>query len=240
VNRCGLIVPMRSEAFALLGRRGWQPAGDFLRRDLRLPGGTAVACICSGAGPESAEAAADRLLEIGVTRLVAAGTAGGLHPALRPGDLVVADRVFAQRRDEISLVGDSAPGPERRVPSPAGPRILRGALVTCSVVIEAPAEKARLYRRTGALAVDMESAGVVRAAARRGATCVMLRAVCDTAAETLSREVLDTIDMQGRIHAFALARVLLRRPALVPELLHLNTEFRLALASLRKALPLFL
>ncbi len=233
----GLIVPMRSEAFALLGRRGWRSEGDFLRRELRLPDGTAVACICSGAGPESAEIAAERLLESGVTRLVTAGTAGGLHPALRTGDLVVADRVFVQKEDGLLPVGETAPGPARRPTGPDGPRILRGAVVTCSVVIETPAEKARLYRRTGALAVDMESAGVVRAATRHGAACVMLRAVCDTAAETLSREVLDTIDMQGRIHAAALARLLLRRPALIPPLLRLSRAFRIAMGTLSKTLP---
>ncbi len=235
MNGCGLIVPMRSEAFALLGRRGWWAAGGFLRRKLRLPDGTAVACICSGAGPESAEAAADRLLEIGVTRLVTAGTAGGLHPALRPGDLVVADRVFARRGERILLAGETvSPSPQR---SAAGARIVHGALLTCGVVIETPAEKKRLYRRTGALAVDMESAGVVRAAVRRGVPCVMLRAVCDTAAEGLSREVLDTIDMQGRVHAFALARVLLRRPSLVPSLLRLHRSFQAAMKTLAKALP---
>ncbi len=234
----GLIVAMRSEAFALLGRRGWQPAGNFLRRELRLADGTTAACICSGAGLQNAETAADLLMENGATRLVATGTAGGLHPALRPGDLIVADRVYAQHRNGASLVGETAPESSRWPPSQAGPKILRGAVVTCGVVIETPAQKADLYRQTGALAVDMESAAVVRAAARRGVSWLILRAVCDTATESLSREILDTIDMQGRVDVFQLARVLLHRPALGPALLHLNAEFRLALAALKKALPL--
>ena len=225
---------MRSEAFALLGRRGWRSSGIFLRRELRLPDGAMVACICSGAGPQYARAAAECLLEDGATRLVTAGTAGGLHPALRTGDLIVADRILAREGEGISAVGETAAASAWR---PRGQRILRGALVTCTEVIATPAEKARLYRQTGALAVDMENAGVVRAADRHHAACVILRAVCDTAAESLSREVLDTIDMQGRVHARRLARLLLHRPALVPGLLHLNTEFRIALATLRKALP---
>ena len=237
----GLIIPMRSEAFALLGRRGWRAGDGFLLRDLRPESATAAICICPGAGPQNAAAAAEALIAAGVGRLAVAGTAGGLHPALRPGDLIAVDRIFEEKHGRISFTGEAAaPCGRQRLKSPAKKRIVRGAVITCDVVIETPREKERLYRHTGALAVDMESAPIVRAAARRGLLCVVLRAVCDTAAENVPREILDTIDLQGRLQAHRLARLLLRRPSLLPVLLRLNTEFRAAMAALRKTLPLML
>jgi adenosylhomocysteine nucleosidase len=237
----GLIIPMHSEAFALLGRRDWHSSDGFLFRYLRSDSGITAICICSGAGPENAAMGADLLIAAGVGLLVVAGTAGGMHPALRPGDLIAADRIFEENRGSVSLAGRTT-GTQywKLLKSTTEKRIVRGAVVTCRMVIETPEEKKRLYRQTGALAVDMESAPIVRAAARRGLPCVVLRAVCDTATENVPREILDTIDMQGRLHADQLARILLRRPALLPALLRLNTEFRAAMRALRKALPLIL
>lgn len=237
----GLIVPMRSEAFSLLGRRHWRSADGLLRLDVRRDHEIPTICICSGAGPENAAAAADTLIETGVDLLAVTGTAGGLHPALRPGDLVLAGRIFKKDRETVFDVGGTSWEYSRLLlKTPAAVSITRGAVVSCSVVIETPAEKERLYRQTGALAVDMESAAVVQAADRKGLPSVVLRAVCDTAAESLPREILDSINRQGRVHPGRLAHALLRQPTLIPALIRLSAEFSTAMAALKKVLPLII
>jgi len=235
----GLIVPLRSEAFYLLGRRGWRSSAGFRRLDVRRNGELAMICICSGVGPEKAAAAASALIETGAELLAVAGTAGGLHPALRPGDLVLADRILKKEGEKVSVVGETAWRHARELLKPsAGIRILRGAVLTCSVVIETAAEKQYLHQQTRALAVDMESAAVVQAAARQGLPAMVIRAVCDTSTESLPREILDTIDHKDRVRAARLAGALLHRPALIPALVRLNTQFKAAMAALKKKLPL--
>src|SRR5512135_2689308 len=49
---------------------------------------------CSGASPIRAAAGAAALIAQGATVLVSFGLAGGLDPALRPGDLMLADSVI--------------------------------------------------------------------------------------------------------------------------------------------------
>lgn len=170
--------------------------------------------------------------------LAVAGTAGGLHPAMRPGDLVLAGRIFKRDGEKVFAVGKTSwKHSQSLLKSSTAVRITRGAVVTCSVVTETSAEKKRLYRQTGALVVDMESASVVLAANRKGLPSVVLRAVCDTAAESLPRAILDSIDRSGHIHPGRLARALFCQPSLIPALVHLGIEFNTALAALKKTLP---
>src|ERR1700712_5281564 len=73
MTACCLIVGMTSEA--RIARRSGLPVG--------VGGGT----------PAGAREAAQNLLRQGVTSLVSFGLAGGLDPALRPGDIMTADAV---------------------------------------------------------------------------------------------------------------------------------------------------
>lgn len=132
-----MITALRPEAFALAG----------------VPG---AALLRTGMGPDRAARRLARAAVPAVPVLVA-GLAGGLDPRLRPGSIVVATEVD----DGSGAVPRPQAGPlvtelERR-----GLRPYAGALHTAARVVSGPA-RARLAVG-GALAVDMESAAVLRA-----------------------------------------------------------------------------
>ncbi len=73
----------------------------------------------------------------------------------------------------------------------------------------------------------MESGPVLAAAAARGLPALVVRAVADTADDTVSPELASVVDGQGRLRLERAARVALRRPDLLPQ------AWRMALASRR-------
>lgn len=108
-----------------------------------------------------------------------AGVGGGLDPRCRPGDLVVANEVR---------------GPHATVPCPSAPLLaaaLRRAGLTVHLGPIVASERVvhgarrRELAATGALAVDMESAGLAATAA--GHPFAVVRAVVDTAEDPLLR-----------------------------------------------------
>ena len=145
-----------------------------------LPG---ARVIPSGMGRRAARRAAGLLERAPGTGPVAvAGLAGALEEGLAPGDLVVATEV---RGPGGAPVPCPAAGPllaalrRHGLPARAGPiltveRLVRGA------------ERARLAA-TGALAADMESAWLARAASARGAPLAVVRAVADAPGRELAR-----------------------------------------------------
>jgi adenosylhomocysteine nucleosidase len=114
--------------------------------------------------------------------VVSCGFAGGLDPALSPGDLVLATAVRCAGGDALA-----APESLRKVAAAAlqgSPRCAQGELV-CSTTVAASAGEKRALRGTGALAVDMESYPVAQAAREAGVPWLALRAIVDPVDSTL-------------------------------------------------------
>lgn len=195
-----LFAPMWLEARAL--RRGL-PAGAPLRRTGR------------GLARAARAAAAER----DTRALAVAGIAGGLVPALRPGDVVVATEV---RRD--------GPDPAAPVRCPAAPiiasalrrrglRVHLGPVVSAARLVDGP-RRTRLAD-TGALAVDTESAALLAGTAARPVAC--LRVVADVPPDPLFRPAT-----AGRVRTAL--RVLSRVAPAVVEWAAATTARRVALA----------
>ena len=83
-------------------------------------------------------------------------------------------------------------------------------------------EKARLYRETGALTVDMESHVVAQAARRHGLKFAVLRVVSDTASANLPSAVLDGLKPDGDPNLAGVLKGLARRPRGLPGLIRLG------------------
>ena len=111
---------------------------------------------------------------------------------------------------------------------PAGPSPhRRGRLLTAASLVGRPEEKRRLGERTGAVAVDMEAAAVARRCTEAGVPFGCLRAISDGVDTPLSESLLAVL-AGGRVRPAALAAAVLRRPALVVELMRLGAHTRLA------------
>jgi hypothetical protein len=147
--------------------------------------------------------------------IVMAGLGGALDPALKVGDVVV---------DEQS---------DLQVPDGAW---RRGGIFTAAEVVSTPADKAALFRQTGALVVDLENDLARRLAAEWGVPFLGVRAVSDRAGETLEPAVARLIDPAGRLRPARLAVELCRRPALAGDLWRLRAQSGRAMAGLVCAL----
>lgn len=196
-----------------------------------------VLVAVSGARPGRAEAEARRLVAAGCQALLSWGVAGGLDPALVPGDLVVPAEVSAE---DGACWGFSAklragilagvPSPRRGEGQGGGGRILgldRMAATT--------AEKATLLQRTGAVAVDMESHRVARVAAEAGLPALAIRAIGDPAGRAPPALAATALGEDGRPRIGPVAAGLMRRPGDLAALLRIKRDTDAALAALAGA-----
>lgn len=143
-----------------------------------------------------------------------AGLAGALDPSLRIGDIVVDGHAGSV----------AFPGPVRA-----------GAIHTSPTLIATPAEKAALFQRTGALAVDMEQSVARAFADSLDVPFIGIRAISDTADQKLDSMVLQFLDPLGHVNKGVLFGALLRRPTLLFTLIRLGSHSRFALRNLGAA-----
>jgi len=100
-----------------------------------------------------------------------------------------------------------------------------GALYSGGAVVATAAEKQALFTRTGAVAVDLESAAVAAAAARHALPFAVLRAICDPASRSLPQAALVALDpTNGTVDIRAVLRETLQHPADIAALVLLGTD----------------
>jgi adenosylhomocysteine nucleosidase len=165
-----------------------------------------VLIVHTGVGRNRAKAVAEKLfLDYRPDRLISAGFAGGLDPAVPATALVLAQNLSDAAMLEKARVCVGLP-------------VYCGGLYTCNETLETTDAKAKCFAETKAVAVDMESEEIVRVAQRYGVPALTLRAVSDSAKEPLPVPFLVWFDdVKQRPKVGALVRYLLRHPSVVPE-----------------------
>ncbi len=186
-----------------------------------------VQVLCAGPGPACAGGAAERLIAEGVGLLLSAGLAGGLDPALAPGDAVLAETVIAP--DGTRYRADAA-ALEAAVRTLAGDARTRTGLVAgVDAPVTSPAAKHRLHDASGALCVDMESHAVAMVAASEAdVPFLALRVIADPAHQTIPTAALAGMRADGTMRPWPVVRAMLSAPHLVPDLMRLSRQSRAA------------
>lgn len=165
-----------------------------------------VVTLRTGMGPQAAERAMAKALGAGAATasspVIASGFCAGLAPGMRPGDVVVAERTRGHRAGAPDVpCHDTAPllrGLRAR-----GLTVHTGLLRGCDHVVRG-AERARLHAE-GAIAVDMESAATLAAAADGGRPVAAVRVVVDAP----EHELVRIATVRGGISAFRVLRCVL-------------------------------
>jgi adenosylhomocysteine nucleosidase len=218
VTRALVLTAVAVEARALARRLGLGRVAT--NRWLHYQGGALeIACVGLG-GAHLTERAAGLAP---ASLVISAGVCGALAPHLARGDLVVPETV-------VTLDGD-------RFATYPWPGLKRtGTILTARGVVETPADKARLWLETGALAVDMESAMILAWARARGVPAVVVRAVADTAREAVPADLAALVDPGGRVHAGRAVRAALARPRALADAIALGRGTDAALQAVAAAL----
>lgn len=189
-----------------------------------------VAACVGGMGAARAELAAEALVKLGVNVLVSWGCAGGLVDDVEAGSLLVPTQV--KGADGVELAVDELWRNKLlqalQMPADARP------IVESRVAVNSTTEKRRLAETSGAVAVDMESAAVLRVAQRHSVPGLVLRAVADTCHDSLPASLDGALNPLGEIYGLRFAANLLRHPADLAALWPLKTRFDLAAATLRR------
>lgn len=115
------------------------------------------------------------------------------------------------------------------------PNAHRGTIIGSDTIIASALEKAALYAKTGAVAVDMESHIAARVAERHNLPFAILRTISDTADHALPPAALVGMKADGGVALGAVLASLTRNPAQLPALIRTGRDAGAAFASLRRA-----
>lgn len=200
--------------------------------------GHAVVLIQAGIGREPARrallAAAHRLEFCAAWSL---GFAGGLTDQLNPGELVCPSTLLL----DDGLSGRSIPAAPaqaevRAALSAAGIPCRDGAVLTVDTPVRTPEAKREAHRRTGAVAVDMEAAGVVEAARELGIPWLAIKAIVDGVEDPLPEFMAGCTGPRGDIRWRGVLASLLAGGTRRRTLIRLGRASRRASRGLRRCL----
>lgn len=205
-NRIGFVTGLKAEAALLRG-------SDFL--------------VAAGGGvPEGAYRAAIALIGQGAKALVSFGIAGGLQPGLEPGTVLVPNSVIDGPRAYpchyalMEFLGGSTAKP-----------------ITSGLTIAATAEaKSVIFRHSKAVAIDLESGAVARAASEHGLPFAILRAVADPAERNLPPAACLPLKPAGGIDLPRILLSIAARPGQIPGLIDLAKDAAKARSALKTRL----
>lgn len=203
-----------------------------MSREMRLAVGPDSVVLGSGGDPLRLRRMLSARVDGGCRGVLSFGLAGGLDPALRPGDVVLSTGVIAgghlwpaHRPITARLAARLAEG---------GLRPALRAIAGSDLVVADTETKGRIHEDTGAAAVDMESHVAAAYSGSRGLPFAALRVVCDPAALALPQLALKALRQDGVVDLKELLKSLARDPRQLAAMLRLAGDARAAFAALRR------
>lgn len=204
-----------------------------LADEARVAAGPGVEVVVSAADAGLLEERLDRVDPTELAAVVSFGIAGALDETLRVGDLCVATQVVSG--------GRSWQADERmrrtlrsRLEGAGGPGYVETVFLGNDELTGASAEENRLlHRESGAGVVDMESHRAAEFAARNRLPFAAIRAISDSAGQTLPPAVTLPLRPDGSGNALAVLKSVIAQPSQLPDLWTMVKGFRAAMATLR-------
>ncbi|HVA81083.1 MAG TPA: hypothetical protein VNF29_09165 [Candidatus Binataceae bacterium] len=215
----------------------------YLRGFRAQLGATEIVAVATGIGMERAQAAARRALDLypDVDLVLGTGVAGALSSGLVAGDLVVADRILTDRGDgaagaaeQVAAIDPATLSELGRYLRTAGVAYSTGAILTTHHVLTTGSDKRAAKERTGAIAVDMETAAIAAETHARGLRFAAIRAVMDGVDEEVVGARM--ADQNGDVRPLQATGFLIRNPGVVIRLPRMMLNLGRAARSLAIAL----
>lgn len=208
-----------------------------LVREARAAESPGIATLCSGG---DSRRLAEMLAGVDPARhfgVVSFGIAGGLHPDLEPGDLVLGASVAHE-----GSAWDACPDLNESLRGTLAARNLRifeGPTVGSETVVTTPQAKAGLRDASGAIAVDMESHVAARWASDNDLPFAILRAISDPAHRALPAVAANALKPDGGVDVLRVLRGLIRRPGQFAALASAGRDAHTAFATLGRCGEVF-
>jgi adenosylhomocysteine nucleosidase len=220
----GIVVALPEELKTLTSQRIEKGRSGFIGDNLLV--------ARAGTGISNAQAAAEQLVEQGATRLVSWGCAGALDDRLKPGDLVLADKLIAQDRSELCINvnwhGHCVKHLTQDLP------VITGYVIESAHIVSDSQEKHQLHTATGALAVDMESIAIAKVALSNALPFIAIRAIVDPANMDLPKAIAYAANDEGDIQLMRLLAFIARHPSELSGLVRLGFAFNAAQSTLKR------
>lgn len=145
--------------------------------------GEALTVQSTGMGGPSAAIVLEELCDLGLEVAVRTGTCGALDGALALGDVVVATEALAADGASRALGAGERVGADpalvRALAGAAGDEARSGPVVSSDLFYDPDPARASAWADAGALAIEMETATLLRVAERRGIRAACVLAVTD-------------------------------------------------------------
>ncbi|HYA36634.1 MAG TPA: hypothetical protein VEF03_13500 [Candidatus Binataceae bacterium] len=194
-----------------------KPLDAGMLRGFRVENGRSeFVFIASGMGPNRAGETVRAACETysGIEFILSIGVAGALSAGLKTGDIIVANRIMSDTGEKVDVI-ECAQAADRFESALRAAKIpfSAGAILTSGTPLLDGREKRAAKERSGAIAVDMESAAIAAEALSRGIPFAVVRAIIDE----LEDEVFgaDLPDSEGNVGAGAVAAYFARNPGAI-------------------------
>lgn len=230
--KIGIITAMPEEARAILkGAEELQKEqhGERSVFSCRIAGHE-ITLVEAGMGMLNAGWAATNLAVQSPDLMISAGFGGAVLPGLKVGDVVVAEEVLHWTGVDFERVATGMYEPEH-VSLP-----VRGCFITSDGILNKHELTGLLPGNTNRPVVEMESAAVARVATEHNIPFLGIRAISDPWNEELGFSINEFCDNKLRIRPFKVLATILRRPRIIPQLIRLARNSRVAARNLGVAM----
>lgn len=211
------------EQTLLSGRKRYQTQID----------GHDIVLVEAGMGMLNAGWAATALAGEQPDLMISTGFGGAVLPGLKVGDAVAAEQLLQWGGVEfeevrVGFYGRNAVADALSLP--------RGAFITCDIIQDKRSLASLLPQDAANPVVEMESAAIARVAAEYGIPFLGVRTISDPWDEELDFTIDEFCDDSMRIRPSKVLATILRRPRIIPQLIRLALNSRMAAAGLAKTM----
>jgi len=165
--------------------------------------------------------------------MISAGFGGAVLPGLRVGDAVVAEQLLHWGGVEFEEVAVGYFGRNAAADALSLPR---GAFISCDVILDKKSLAQKLPANAANPVVEMESAAIARVAAAYDIPFLGVRTISDPWNEELDFSLDEFCDDSMRIRPAKVLATILKRPRIIPQLIRLARNSRVAAAGLANAM----
>ncbi|TWJ32927.1 phosphorylase family protein [Geobacter argillaceus] len=188
----------------------------------------------SGMGPANAEAATRAFLETTSPDLIINfGLGGAVAPGPQVADLVVATRLLVS--DGVGFSEQNGPDlslADEFMVKAGNSRCHLGTFITAAETMPKAALRGKLPENTETPVLEMETAAIARVACEHGIPFLAIRAISDDCDEELGFTVAEFCDANLRIRPVKVLSTILKRPGIIPQLIRLARNSKLAAEAL--------